>query len=64
MFGIFGKIKKGLDLYSKVKVAVDEGKDVIDAVQVMEEKYKDLDDDAKAAWREIKEFILAIKAIV
>ena len=45
MFGFLGKIKKGLDLYAKVKVAIDEGKDVIDAIKVMEEKFSDLDDD-------------------
>jgi len=64
MFGFIGKIKKGLDLYAKVKIAIDEGRDVVEAVKVMEEKYKDLDDDAKAAWRELREFIYAIKAIV
>ena len=64
MFGFLGKIKKGLDLYAKVKVAIDEGKDVIDAIKVMEEKYSDLDDDAKEAWREVREFIYAIKQVI
>ena len=64
MFGILGKIKWVMSKGVAIRDVVKEGKDVVDAVRVMEEKYKDLDDDAKAAWKEVREFVYAIQKVV
>lgn len=64
MFGFIGKLKWAFGKGIAIRDVIKEGKDVVDAVRVMEEKYKDLDDDAKVAWKEVREFIYAIQKVV
>lgn len=64
MFGIIGKVKKGFTLYNAVKDVIDEGKDVVAAAARIQSKYDQLDDDLKAAWDEVSEFVDAIKRVV
>jgi len=64
MIPVIGTAWAGIKLVRRLKKAYKEGKDVMVAYRTMEEKYEDLDDDVKAAWKELKEFIDAVKAIV
>jgi|TARA_R110000787_G_scaffold246106_1_gene351878 hypothetical protein len=63
MFGFLSKIGKAYSLVGKIKTAIDEGKDVAEAITTMRNKYADLDDDAKAAWDEVDEFLDSVRAI-
>lgn len=64
MFGIIGKLKKGFTLYGDIKNVIDEGKDVVAAAAKIQSKYDELDDDLKAAWDDVSEFVEAIKKVV
>jgi len=64
MFGIFSKVRKALNLYHEVKSVIDEGRDIVEAAAKIQSKYDELDDDLKAAWDEVQEFIDAIKRVV
>ena len=70
MIGLFkhlpvvGRFAQGFAVVGRIKKAIDEGRDVKKAIEKFEAKYDDLDDDLKAAWKEIKEFADAVSDIV
>ena len=64
MLGIVASVFKGVKVVSNVRKAIKEGKDVLVAVDKLRTKYEDLDDDTKAAWKEVEEFVLALRGIV
>ena len=47
----------------KIKRAYKEGKDVVAAAGVIRAKYDDLPDDVKLAWKEVEEFVDALRDI-
>ncbi len=63
MLGFISKIRKGVALYNNIKDVIDEGRDVVEAAAKIQSKYDQLDDDLKAAWDEVNEFLDAIKKV-
>jgi len=61
MFGWLKTVRWGLGKVGKIAHVIEEGKDVYEAVDLIQSKYKDLDDDVAAAWVQVKEFIDAVK---
>lgn len=64
MFGWIGKIKSGFQLVGKLRRLVDEGRDLEQVYQTFEQRYGDLDEDLKYAWKELREFLDALRAVV
>jgi arginyl-tRNA synthetase len=62
-FGFLKKLHSGYQVVGRIRKAIDEGRDVKAAIEKIESKYEDLDDDLKEAWREVKEFTDAVSDI-
>jgi hypothetical protein len=63
-FAAISKVFTAIKIVGRIQRAVKEGKDVADAAARIEAKYGELPDDVQDAWRELREFIEAVKDIV
>jgi len=59
-----GAAWNGIKIVQRIEKAAKEGQDVLAAYRMMEAKYSEMDDDVKAAWREVREFIDACRDIL
>ena len=57
MIGFITKIPSAFSTVNRVKRLIREGRDIPTAYRKMQDKYGELPEDAKDAWRELSEFI-------